>query len=172
MARLGCACGATMSTVDCPSPNVYHLYTGKEVTDALKQSPTRRFWDFHTNWDSVEDKEFRFTDDRYSYWYCTACGRFYQVEAKPQGRWVKKYMISADTVSLPQDIGPWNRLYVYADAVVDQLTEKDFDISLHDFIHHKKHTHDFYISDDLSKVAVCQRGTTNIEKLYLLEDCV
>jgi len=79
-------------------------------------------------------------------------------------------MVSVDAVSLQENIDSWNRLYVYADTVVDQLTEKDFDISLDEFIHHKKHTHDFYISDDLSKVAMCQRGSTNIEKLYLLED--
>lgn len=172
MARLGCSCGATMSTVDCPSPNVYHVYTGKEVTDALNLNPNRKFWDFHTNWDSVADKECCFTNDKYSYWYCTTCGRFYQVEAKPQGRWVKKYMVSTDIASMPENINLWNQLYVYADAVVDQITEKDFDISLEEFIRHRKHTHDFYISDDLTKIAVCQRGSVNIEKLYLLEDSV
>ena len=70
MARLGCSCGAAMSTVDCPSPHVYHIYTQSEVDRALSNDPDCPYPDFHTNWDSKKDEKHIFTSEEYSYWYC------------------------------------------------------------------------------------------------------
>ena len=139
MARLGCSCGAAMSTVDCPSPHVYHIYTQSEVDRALS----------------------------------TACGRMYQVQAQPQGRWMKKFRLADDISFLTdEDIVNWEKLYVYSDEVVDQITEKDFTIKLADFINYKKHLYDCYISGCGSTIAVCKRKTKEIVKVYLLEEAI
>jgi hypothetical protein len=173
MARLGCPCGAAMSTVDCPSPHVYHVFTQAEVTAALNKNSECLFWDFYTNWDSQKDEKCLFTSEDFSYWYCTACGRMYQVQAKPQGRWVKKYQLSEDISFLTdEDIVKWEKLYVYSDKVVDQITEKDFKITLSAFLNHKKHVYEFYISPCSSIIAVCDKKTKAIVKVYLLEESV
>ena len=173
MARLGCSCGAAMSTVDCPSPHVYHIYTQAEVDRALNNNPDCPYWDFHTNWDSKKDEKHIFTSEEYSYWYCTACGRMYQVQAQPQGRWIMKFQKAEDISFLSdEDIVNWTRLYVYSDKVVDQITEKDFTIKLADFIKHKKHLYDYYISPCSSTIAVCDRKTKVISKVYILEESV
>ena len=173
MARLGCSCGAAMSTVDCPSPHVYHIYTQAEVDRALTNDPDCPYWDFHTNWDSKKDEKHIFTSEEYSYWYCTACGRMYQVQAKPQGRWMKKFRLADDISFLTdEDIVNWEKLYVYSDKVVDQITEKNFTIKLADFINHKKHLYDCYISVCGSTIAICKRKTKEIVKVYLLEESI
>ena len=173
MARLGCSCGEAMSTVDCPSPHVYHVFTQAEVAAALNKSADCLFWDFYTNWDSEKDEKHLFTSEEYSYWYCTVCGRAYQVQATPRGRWVKKYRPSEDTSFLTgEDIIGWEKLYVYSDRVVDRITEKNFKITLSEFINHKNHVHECYISPCASTVAVCDKKTHAIVKVYLLEESV
>ena len=173
MARLGCSCGATMSTVDCPSPHVYHVFTQAEVDATLSKNSECLFWDFYTNWDSQKDKKHIFTSEEYTYWYCTACGRMYQVQAQPQGRWVKKFKMSEDISFLTdEDIVEWDRLYVYSDKVVDQITEKDFGIKLSSFIAHKKHIYDCYISKCGCTIAVCKKNTKEIVRVYILEDSI
>ncbi len=173
MARLGCSCGAVMSTVDCPSPHIYHIFTQDEVDTALSQCPDCPFWDFYTNWDSQKNEKRLFTSEEYALWYCTACGRMYQVQAKPQGRWVKKYRIS-DDVSSPAnlDIANWNKLYIYSDIDVEQITEENFNIKLRDFINHKRHIYDFRISPDSATVVIYNKKDGAIAKVYLLEDSI
>ena len=170
MARLGCSCGAAMSTVDCPSPHIYHIFTQAEVTAALNANSNCRFWDFYTNWDSEKDEKHLFTSEEYKYWYCTACGRVYQVQAIPQGRWVKKYQPSEDISFLTGDITRWEKLFVYSDKVVDRITEKDFNITLAAFVDHKNHEYEFYISPCSSTIAVCDRKTKALVKVYHLEE--
>ena len=173
MARLGCSCGAVMSTVDCPSPYIYHIFTQDEVDTALSQSPDCPFWDFYTNWDSQKNEKRLFTSEEYTFWYCTACGRMYQVQAKPQGRWVKKYRMSSDNL-FPANIDNANRkrLYIYSDIDVEQITEENFNIKLRDFINHKRHIHDFYISPDSATVLICDKKSGAIVKVYLLEESI
>jgi hypothetical protein len=172
MSRLGCSCGAAMSTVKCPSPHVYHVFTQEEIDVALKEKPDCPFWDFYSNWDSQRDEKCLFTSEEYSYWYCTACGRMYQVQAKPQGRWVKKYRKSDTPMFTAEDVMIWDKLYVYSDKVVDQITEHNFTISLADFIAHKKHTYNCFISDDGSQIVVCSKKTKEILQSYLLEESI
>ena len=66
----------------------------------------------------------------------------------------------------------WEKLYVYSDEVVDQITEKDFTIKLADFINHKKHLYNCYVSKCGSTVVVCKRKTKEIVKVYLLEGAI
>ena len=173
MARLGCSCGAAMSTVACPSPHIYHVFTQAEVTAALSENPECPFWDFYTNWDSQKDEKHLFTSEDFSYWYCTACSRMYQVQAKPRGRWVKKFHPSDNIAFLTsEDIANWEKVYVYSDKVVDQITEKDFKITLPAFLNHKKHVYECYISPCSSTIAVCDKKSKAIVKVYLLEEAV
>ena len=39
MARLGCRCGATMGTTDCPSPYSLEIFYDSEIQNALINDP-------------------------------------------------------------------------------------------------------------------------------------
>ena len=124
MGRLGCNCGAIMSSVDCPSQNIIHIFTEQEVEETVKNRPSLRLWDFRS--------EHR----QYEYWYCTDCGRVHQVDVDtgccvlryvPVGASDDQYVILA----IPSD---WSELYVITDVELDEVTEHDFSITLADYL--------------------------------------
>jgi len=55
MSRLGCKCGHTMGSSECPSPYTIHVYYSDEVDKALAYNPRLRLMDFIMNWDDLND---------------------------------------------------------------------------------------------------------------------
>lgn len=124
MGRLGCNCGATMSSVDCPSPNIVHIFEEKEVNKALENNPSIRLWDF------------RSMRRKYEYWYCTSCRRVHQVNVET-GYCVLRYTPigkSEDQIGIMGIPAGWQELYVITDVELDDVTERDFSITLAEYL--------------------------------------
>ena len=124
MGRLGCNCGATMSSVDFPSSNIIHIYGEKEVKKTLKDNPSISLWDF------------RSIRREYEYWFCTNCRRVHQVDVRT-GYCVLRYTPVGESDNLISVIGiidDWQDLYVITDVELDDVTERDFSIKLADYL--------------------------------------
>ena len=124
MGRLGCNCGATMSSVDCPSPNIIHVFEENEVKKALKDNPAIRLWDF------------RSMRRKYEYWCCTDCRRIHQVNVET-GYCVLRYTPigkSEDQIGIMGIPADWQELYVITDVELDDVTERNFSIKLTEYL--------------------------------------
>lgn len=124
MGRLGCNCGATMSSVDCPSSNIIHIFEDKEVRKTLEVSPSVSLWDF------------RSMRRKYEYWYCTDCRRVHQVDVGT-GYCVLCYTSIGKSenqiviLGIPDD---WEELYIITDVELDDITERNFSIKLAEYL--------------------------------------
>ena len=120
MGRLGCNCGATMSSVDCPSPNIIHIYEEKEIEMALKANPSVGLWDF------------RSIRREYEFWYCTNCRRVHQVNVAT-GYCELRYapIGKAEDQITTSD---WHDLYIITDVELDNVTERNFSIPLAEYL--------------------------------------
>ena len=157
MGRLGCNCGATMSSVDCPSPNIIHIYEDKEVKKALKDNPSVGLWDF------------RSIRREYEYWYCTNCGRVHQVNVVT-GYCVLRYTPigkSDDLIGIMCVPVDWEELYVITDVELDDVTERDFSIKLADYLPRIKRR--VVLSPDHQTAAVYNTDTGTELERYVTE---
>ncbi|MGM9570108.1 MAG: hypothetical protein ACI3XC_08505 [Phascolarctobacterium sp.] len=143
MARLGCICGAAMSTSVCPSPNKINIFTNGELTKALKETPDKLLWDFYS-------------DDRdLEYWYCDECKRIYFVEAKSEGEIVKVFRPSAKSTEITLSFAELNfiELYVLFDTEIDAITELNYDMTISEYFASPSQ-YRYYYNGDLSEIYV------------------
>lgn len=158
MGRLGCNCGAIMSSVDCPSQNLIHIYTEQEVTEALRENPSIRLWDF------------RMKQRKYEYWFCTACHRVHQVDVE-KGECIKRYRPIGETCNQLGIIGvplDWQELYVITDVELDKITEQDFAITLGAYLPQIKRR--VMISPDYQMAKVFDVATGYETESYIAEN--
>ncbi len=168
MSRLGCRCGAAMSTTSCPSPNWLYIYTEEEIRNAISWNEDIRVLDFLTNWDTKTEtrREFQLRKEPMEYWYCTECHRLYEVQSKPGGRWVRIYQRIQNNIRA--DYGKWKRIYVLTDTKTDLYTEINPAIRLTDYLSNDKEL--YYLSPDESRCDVIDIAKSEILYSYILED--
>lgn len=157
MGRLGCNCGAAMSSVDCPSPNIIHIFEEKEVKNALKENPSIGLW------------EFRSIRRKYEYWFCTDCKRVHQVDVET-GYCVLRYTPigkSEDQIGIMGIPADWQELYVITDAELDDVTERDFSIKLIEYLPIVKRR--VMLSPDQQTAVVFDTGTGIELERYIAE---
>ncbi len=124
MGRLGCNCGAIMSSVNCPSENRIHVFSDSEVINALGTDRTKKLWDFYI------------VDRAYEYWYCTTCRRVHQIKVD-SGVCVLRYKPigkSDDQLGILGVSPDWRELYVITDVELDEAIERDFDTKLAEYL--------------------------------------
>lgn len=157
MGRLGCNCGAAMSSVDCPSPNIIHIFEEKEVKNALKENPSIGLW------------EFRSIRRKYEYWFCTDCKRVHQVDVET-GYCVLRYTPigkSEDQIGIMGIPADWQELYVITDAELDDVTERDFSVKLIEYLPKVKRR--VMLSPDQQTAIVFDAGTGIELERYIAE---
>lgn len=75
MARLGCICDYVLSSSDCPSKDILHIYYRKYADAALVEDPDITLWDFYLK------------DWVYEYWLCHDCGCIYEFDLRKSDSW-------------------------------------------------------------------------------------
>ncbi|MCR4720528.1 MAG: hypothetical protein K5655_02285 [Lachnospiraceae bacterium] len=168
MSQLGCRCGERMSRTDCPSKYILYVYYESEIKNALKDNPSLSLNDFLTAWDSVKNckKVYQVRKEAVDYWYCPVCKRVYEVQNKPDGRWLR--IFKRESPDNSEDYSNWTRLYVMTDIGTDSATESDFTIGLSDYLHQIDDIK-YYISND-ERTLYAVDSTPKILFAYTVED--
>lgn len=128
-----------MSNSDVPSKNIINVFREANVKLALGKTPKVSLFDFETS-----------NSDGYEYWYCPNCKRVHVVENVPNGQVVKRYHPSdcEEDVSIT-DMKP---IYVFSDIEIYDAEEKNFELTLKDFIEQNGESHMYYADDNEDKI--------------------
>lgn len=171
MSKMMCQCGHIMGTSECPSPYSVAIYYAAEIEEALREVPEIHLADFLNDWDERHQcqRNFMKRSEPVDYWYCTECHRIYEAQCKPYGRWVRIYQrIAVPTNKI--DFHEWSRIYVMPDIVTDAATEKDYSVSLADFLKQRENIDPiYYLSPDEKTVHAQDQNTGHIVLSYCLE---
>lgn len=122
MARLGCLCGKGMSNSNCPSEDILHVYSKDEIESALQEDPAITLLDFYA------------IRRPYEFWYCHGCGRVHQVNLERLRVWHTFERLSISEYTASEIDSAWEEIYVFTDTEIDDITEKDFSITLSKFM--------------------------------------
>ena len=169
MARLGCRCGATMGTTDCPSPYGLEIFYDSEIRNALINDPGITVHNFLLGWDEKHEcqREYMDRNEPVDYWYCLECHRVYEVQAIRSGRWLRVYNRSGADV--PVSFDGWKQIWVMPETATYAATEVAPEISLSDYLRQ----HDsvlYYLSPDETVAHVVDKASSQILLSYVLED--
>ena len=146
MSKLKCICGNGMSNSDVPSENIISVFRETNVKHAFEKTPKVSLFDFETS-----------NSDGYEYWYCPNCKRVHVVENVPNGLVVKRYHPSdcEEIVSIA-DMKP---LYVFSAIEIYDAEEKNFEMTLEDFIEQNGGSHLYYADNNVEKIYKKINGT-------------
>lgn len=169
MARLGCKCGHTMGGSECPSPYSLYVYYSNEVETAMAEYAGLRLMDFIMNWDEQHEcrKDFMNRKEPVEYWYCTECGRVYELQALSRGHWLRVYS-KMEEVAEPLDKDTLVKLYVFSDVYCENILETDPDILLSEFV--QKFETDYFVSEDERVVYAFNKNDGTLLLAYKLEE--
>ena len=169
MSQLGCRCGERMAKTDCPSPCSLEIFYKFEVERAVERDPSIKLLDFLSGWDEKNDclREYKMRPEPVDYWFCPACGRIYEVQYIPGGRWLRIYNRVDALINV--DMENWTRIYVMLDTETDVATEKVWDLKLADYLQQYDTIH-HYISPEETMVSAVDKETSEILYSYVLED--
>ena len=169
MARLGCKCGHTMGSSECPSPYSFYVYYGNEVMDAIKENKELRLIDFIMNWDELNScrKEYMIRKEAVDYWHCPECNRVYECQARGEGHWLRAYR-REDNIEKSFDKRELIRLYVFSEVNSDNVLEENPDILLSEYI--SGLNQDFYVTKDETYVYAFNHYSEEVLFAYVLEE--
>lgn len=122
MARLGCVCDYVLSSSDCPSKDILHIYYRKYADAALVEDPDITLWDFYLK------------DWVYEYWLCHDCGCIYEFDLRKRDSW--RRFTKADLEKYQKEVldEDWQEVYIFTDIEIGDITEINFNIGLVEFI--------------------------------------
>ncbi len=171
MAGLLCKCGEGMNTTDDPSPCIVDIYYSEEVESALTNAPDTALNDFLTDWDEKHDcpRESKDRPEPVDYWFCPVCKRIYEMQLKPEGRWLR---IFQKTDIVRHDLKDWRRIYVFFDTDVYAATAvkgANWRLPLRDYLK----THDsphYFLSPDETLACAIDPANGQVLYSYALED--
>ncbi len=168
MARLLCKCGEGMNTTDDPSPCVVDIYYSEEIETALTNDPLLTLHNLKMDWDEKHDcqRSYYVRSEPIDYWFCPVCKRIYEVQLKPEGRWLR---IFQKTDVTPQCCEGWRRIYVLSDIDTYAAKEANENVLLADYLK----THDsphYFLSPDETLACAIDPANGQVLYSYALED--
>ena len=141
MARFGCYCGNTLSSVNCPSTDLLTLYRKEQVDEALRKDPKMTFWDFYTTVDYPD----------FEHWFCPECKRVYCVERKPISTAKTRFVYKPSDAPVrlgEEELSKCAEIYVFSDVEIYDETEPDLEnkMLLSDFMKHHRRPYRYFIA--------------------------
>ena len=169
MSQLGCRCGNRLTKTDCPSPCSIDIFYKEEIDNAIQSDSNITLHNFLSGWDEIYacQHEFMIRPESVDYWFCPECKRVYEVQNKPQGRWLRIYQRSAPDVLTRFD--EWRQIYVMPDIETDAATEENWEITLSAYLKHHSSIVCF-LSPDENTACLIDRKTDKFLYCYVLED--
>lgn len=155
MSKLKCICGNGMSSSDVPSKNIVYVFKEDSIKSTLEKTPRITLFDYETS-----------EGEGFEYWYCTECKRFHVVENIPNGTVIKRYhpVDSGKVVFL----GDMKTVYVFSAIEIYEAEEKNFEVSLGEYIKQEGKSHIYYVDASEEKVYK-KTGESKGRLLYEIE---
>ena len=168
MARLGCRCGAEMTNTEGPSPHRLNVFLKSEIDKALSYNQDISLWDFYTGWDELAEcrNSFQNRSEPVEYWYCTGCGRIYEVQAVSCGRILRCFKSVSDLTEKYSPEG-LEELFILWDKEMDDFLDLGNDYRLKDYVSQVKVKH--YISSDQKTVYGLDAAENRLICKYILK---